>query len=71
MDDRTATDSKQLTGHCGTVYAVSFSPDRANLISASQDGTGECAGVGTPLGGCEASQGPFKSLKIDFSIKGL
>ena len=42
MDDRTATDFKLLTGHCGPVYAVSFSPDRTNLISASQDGTGQC-----------------------------
>ncbi|KAK7113833.1 transcription initiation factor TFIID subunit 5-like [Littorina saxatilis] len=39
MDDRSATEFKILTGHCGPVYAVSFSPDRSNLISASQDGT--------------------------------
>lgn len=39
MDDRTASESKLLTGHCAPVFAVSFSSDRSSLISASQDGT--------------------------------
>ncbi|KAK7484651.1 hypothetical protein BaRGS_00024059 [Batillaria attramentaria] len=39
MDDRTATETKVLTGHSGPVFAVSFSQDRTSLISASQDGT--------------------------------
>ena len=46
MDDHTASDFKLLTGHCGPVYAVSFSPDRTSLISASQDGTGQCLPAG-------------------------
>lgn len=39
MDDRTGTDTKMLTGHSGVVFAVSFSPDRTSLLSASEDGT--------------------------------
>ena len=41
MDERTASDSKQLKGHSGPVYATSFSPDRNFLLSSSQDGTGK------------------------------
>ena len=40
MDDRTAADSKLLTGHSGPVYAARFSRDRKYLVSCSEDGTG-------------------------------
>ncbi|XP_022326421.2 transcription initiation factor TFIID subunit 5-like [Crassostrea virginica] len=39
MDDRTAADSKLLTGHSGPVYAARFSRDRKYLVSCSEDGT--------------------------------
>ncbi|KAK3780084.1 hypothetical protein RRG08_046146 [Elysia crispata] len=39
FDDRTAADFKSLTGHKGAVYSASISPDRAYLLSASEDGT--------------------------------
>jgi len=39
MDDNSASDSKQLLGHSGPVYSVSFSPDKSHLISSSEDGT--------------------------------
>ncbi|XP_059164243.1 transcription initiation factor TFIID subunit 5-like [Physella acuta] len=39
FDERTASDNKKLAGHSGSVYAVSFSPDRAYLLSSSDDGT--------------------------------
>ncbi|KAL8563934.1 hypothetical protein ACOMHN_059364 [Nucella lapillus] len=39
LDDSTGTTTRQLFGHSGPVYAVSFSPDKTNLVSASQDGT--------------------------------
>lgn len=41
MDDRSATDSKLLTGHSGPVYAARFSRDRKYLVSCSEDGTGQ------------------------------
>ncbi|CAG5124648.1 unnamed protein product [Candidula unifasciata] len=39
FDDKTACDNKLLVGHGGTVYATSISPDRAYLLSCSDDGT--------------------------------
>lgn len=39
FDDKTASDNKLLIGHKGAVFAVSFSPDRAYLLSSSDDGT--------------------------------
>lgn len=41
MDDRSARDSKLLTGHSGPVYAARFSRDRKYLVSCSEDGTGQ------------------------------
>uniref|UniRef100_A0A8C4N9E0 Transcription initiation factor TFIID subunit 5 n=1 Tax=Eptatretus burgeri TaxID=7764 RepID=A0A8C4N9E0_EPTBU len=38
-DDRTASEFKLLLGHGGPVYATAFSPDRANLLSCSEDGS--------------------------------
>eukprot|EP00088_Acartia_fossae_P027535 TRINITY_DN2827_c0_g1_i4.p1 TRINITY_DN2827_c0_g1~~TRINITY_DN2827_c0_g1_i4.p1 ORF type:complete len:1180 (-),score=319.58 TRINITY_DN2827_c0_g1_i4:216-3308(-) len=38
MDDSTAETCKELVGHSGPVYAVSFSPDRTFLLSGSEDG---------------------------------
>lgn len=38
MDDATAETNKELVGHCGPVYAVSFSPDKSLLLSGSEDG---------------------------------
>lgn len=40
MDDKNTADLKVLRGHHGPVYAVSFSPDRNLLLSASEDATG-------------------------------
>lgn len=40
MDESTSSDSKTLVGHSGTVYSVSFSPDRQYLLSSAEDGTG-------------------------------
>jgi len=37
MDDRTGETMKVLHGHTGPVYAISFSPDRSQLVSASED----------------------------------
>lgn len=39
FDERTASDSKSLTGHNGPVYATSISPQRDYLLSCSEDGT--------------------------------
>uniref|UniRef100_UPI00358F1E56 transcription initiation factor TFIID subunit 5-like isoform X2 n=1 Tax=Myxine glutinosa TaxID=7769 RepID=UPI00358F1E56 len=38
-DDRTSSEFKLLLGHGGPVYATAFSPDRANLLSCSEDGS--------------------------------
>ena len=38
MDESTAETCKELVGHSGPVYAVSFSPDRTFLLSGSEDG---------------------------------
>jgi len=40
MDSSTASDSKNLIGHSGPVYAVCFSHDRHYILSSSEDGTG-------------------------------
>ena len=39
MDDSTAETSKELIGHSGPVYGVSFSPDKSMLLSGSEDGS--------------------------------
>ncbi|XP_066267952.1 transcription initiation factor TFIID subunit 5-like [Branchiostoma lanceolatum] len=39
MDEKTAADSWLLHGHTGPVYATSFSPDREQLLTSSEDGT--------------------------------
>ncbi|XP_077311401.1 transcription initiation factor TFIID subunit 5 [Lithobates pipiens] len=39
MDEKTSSEIKVLYGHCGPVYATSFSPDRNYLLSSSEDGT--------------------------------
>lgn len=39
MDDKNTAEVKVLRGHNGPVYAVSFSPDRNLLLSASEDTT--------------------------------
>ncbi|CAL1534508.1 unnamed protein product [Lymnaea stagnalis] len=39
FDDRSASDNKLLVGHHGAVYALSISPDRAYLLSSSDDGS--------------------------------
>ncbi|KAF5303075.1 hypothetical protein FQR65_LT08404 [Abscondita terminalis] len=37
MDERSGEASRSLFGHSGTVYSVSFSPDRTLLLSCSED----------------------------------
>lgn len=37
MDERSGETSRSLFGHNGTIYAVSFSPDRSLLLSCSED----------------------------------
>ncbi len=39
LDDTTAENSKTLLGHSSAVFGLSFSPDRALLLSCSEDGT--------------------------------
>ncbi|KAK5645647.1 hypothetical protein RI129_004111 [Pyrocoelia pectoralis] len=39
MDERSGETSRTLVGHGGTVYSVSFSPDRTLLLSCSEDST--------------------------------
>ncbi|ELT88262.1 hypothetical protein CAPTEDRAFT_225253 [Capitella teleta] len=39
MDDRTSVDCRLLCGHSGAVYATSFTPDRTQMVSCSEDGT--------------------------------
>ena len=41
MDDRTSETARNLYGHSGPVYSLSFSPDRNLLLSSSEDTTGE------------------------------
>lgn len=40
FDDSTASDYKVLIGHSGPVFNVSFSPDKAYIVSGGEDGTG-------------------------------
>ena len=44
FDERTASDSKSLTGHSGPVYATSISPQKDYLLSCSEDGTSKLVG---------------------------
>lgn len=39
MDDRTSETAKNLYGHNGPVYSLSFSSDRNLLLSSSEDAT--------------------------------
>jgi len=39
FDDSSASDSKILVGHSGPIFSVSFSPDKYNLVSGSEDAT--------------------------------
>ncbi|KAB0795862.1 hypothetical protein PPYR_09695 [Photinus pyralis] len=39
MDERSGESSRSLVGHGGTIYSVSFSPDRTLLLSCSEDST--------------------------------
>lgn len=39
MDDRTSETTKNLYGHSGPIYSLSFSPDRNLLLSSSEDTT--------------------------------
>lgn len=41
MDDRTSETTKNLYGHSGPIYSLSFSPDRNLLLSSSEDTTSE------------------------------
>lgn len=41
MDDRTAETARNLYGHSGPIYSLSFSPDRNLLLSSSEDTTSE------------------------------
>ena len=41
LDERTASDNKQLLAHSGAIYSTSFSPDRSQMVSCSEDGTGQ------------------------------
>ena len=40
LDDNTGSDFKNLIGHSGPVFGVSFSPDKYYLISGGEDGSG-------------------------------
>ncbi len=40
FDENSAIDHRTLIGHSGPVFAVSFSPDKNFVVSASEDGTG-------------------------------
>lgn len=39
MDERTSETAKNLYGHSGPIYSLSFSPDRNLLLSSSEDTT--------------------------------
>ena len=39
LDDSTADASKALLGHTTAVFGLSFSPDKASIVSCSEDGT--------------------------------
>lgn len=39
MDDRTSETARNLYGHSGPIYSLSFSPDRNLLLSSSEDTT--------------------------------
>ncbi len=39
LDDTTSESAKSLLGHSSSVFGLSFSPDRATLLSCSEDGT--------------------------------
>lgn len=39
MDERSPETAKNLYGHSGPVYSLSFSPDRNLLLSSSEDTT--------------------------------
>lgn len=41
MDERTSETTKNLYGHSGPIYSLSFSPDRNLLLSSSEDTTSE------------------------------
>lgn len=59
MDDRSAEQSRNLSGHSGPVHAVSFSPDRTLLLSCSEDGTSE---YGTSANGGDANRPETRKL---------
>ncbi|ESN98858.1 hypothetical protein HELRODRAFT_188931 [Helobdella robusta] len=40
MDEKSGKDCRLLCGHSGPVYSASFSPDRTQIISGSEDGSG-------------------------------
>ena len=39
LDEKTASESKSMMGHRGSVYSSSFSPDKSSIVTASADGT--------------------------------
>lgn len=39
MDERTSETARNLYGHSGPIYSLSFSPDRNLLLSSSEDAT--------------------------------
>lgn len=39
MDERTSETARNLYGHNGPIYSLSFSPDRNLLLSSSEDTT--------------------------------
>lgn len=39
MDERTSETARNLYGHGGPIYSLSFSPDRNLLLSSSEDST--------------------------------
>ena len=41
LDETTANDVRTLIGHSGPVFSVSISPDKYNLVSGSEDGSGK------------------------------
>jgi len=45
MDERTSETARNLYGHSGPIYGLSFSPDRNLLLSSSEDTTSKHSAI--------------------------